>query len=78
MLICLMNVNDKCVISRRIRGLHVEKLYYLTYNYVPVKVRIYAGEACFRGRFGRALLGRVGARLGQSRSSGEPGRTIYM
>ena len=62
----------------------MEKLYYLTYNYVPVKVRKYAGEACFgesvglRGRFGRALLGRVGARLGRSRSLGEPGRTIYI
>ena len=51
-------------------------------NHIPVKVRIYAGEACFgesigiRGWFRRALLGRVGARLGQSRSPGEPGRTI--
>ena len=31
-----------------------------------------------RGRFGRALLGHVGARLGQSRSPGEPGRTVYI
>ena len=43
---------------------------------------IYAVEACFgesigfRGRSGRALLGRVGARLRQSRSLGAPGRTI--
>ena len=45
---------------------------------------IYAVEACFgesigfRGRFGRALLGRVGTRLGQSWSPGEPGTTICM
>ena len=55
-----------------------EILYYLSYNHLPVKVRIYAGATCFgesvgiRGRFGRALFGQVGTRLG------EPGRTIYI
>ena len=65
MLICLINVDGK----------------HLCIN---MKVRIYAGVARFvesvgiRRRFGRALLGQVGVRLGQSRSPGEPGRTIYI
>ena len=41
--------------------------------------RVFGESVGLRGRFGRALLDRVGARLGQSRSPGEPGRTIiYM